>query len=379
MHVHLMGGLRRRQRLFTTLWGLDTPPPWLQMALSPLWLAAQGYSGLARGHRALYRTGWRRQHRLPCPVISLGNMTVGGTGKTPLTLWLARWYQQQGWRVAILSRGYGARRVAPVQVVSTGAGPVCAWHEAGDEPYLLAQALPGVAVVVGPERSRTGRYACEQLGAEVLLLDDGFQHHAVQRDLDIVLIDASNPFGAGSVVPRGILREPLSALRYADALVLTRVEMARTPLPVLCQQLRRWNTHAPLYQMTTSVTAVHHGTTGQALDVQLLRPQRAVAFTGIGNPHAFAHTLQQLQLDVAALLVFPDHHPYTPADWQTIVATLHDYGAACVLTTEKDAVRLDPAWHATVPLYLLCLDVHVTEAAAFSAQLHTVVAHATPR
>jgi tetraacyldisaccharide 4'-kinase len=313
-------------------------------------------------------------------VVSIGNLTLGGTGKTPLTIWVARWYQQQGWRVAVLSRGYRARTPAPVRVISTGDGPLCAWQEAGDEPYLLACALPGVAVLTGKERARTGRYACEVLGAEVLILDDGFQHHALQRDLDIVLIDASNPFGPGSLFPRGILREPRRALRHADAIVLTRVEMAGARLPALCQQIRRWHARQPLYHMAMSLDTIQQHSTGQPVDLATLRQQRVVAVVGIGNPYAFVNTLTQLGMDVAALLVFPDHHPYTRADWQRIVDTLHQQHATCVLTTEKDAVRLDPAWHTHVPVYMLRIGVTFTTATpSLAQQLHEIMAHAAPR
>lgn len=380
MHTRLMGGWHWRQQLLTSLWRSDAPPRWLQVGLSPLWLASQGYGWLARGHRALYATGVCRRHRLPCPVISIGNLTLGGTGKTPLTMWAARWYQQHGWRVAVLSRGYGAQGLGRMRVVSTGAGPACSWQEAGDEPYLLAQALPGVAVLIGTERYRTGQYAWEHLGADVLLLDDGFQHHALQRDLDIVLIDASNPFGPGSLVPRGILREPLPTLAQADAMVLTRVEAACAPIPTLCEQLRRWNTHAPLEQMATRLEAVCSVATGQPIDWAGLRQQRAVAFVGIGNPWAFVHTLAQLPLDVTTLLVFPDHRPYTLADWQAIVETLHQQRAICLLTTEKDAVRLEPAWQSAIPLYTLRIGVTFADAApGVTQQFYELMAHATPR
>src|SRR5205823_10945352 len=230
----LMGGVRWRQALYTGMLGVQVPSVWRQAGLAPLWLASQCYRGLVHGHLASYTWGVRRRRKLPCVVVSIGNLTLGGTGKTPLTMWVARWYQQQGWRVAVLSRGYGARPPTRLRVVSSGDGPLIDWQAAGDEPYLLACCLPGVPVLICQDRYRTGRYAYEQFGAHVLILDDGFQHYTLQRDLDIVLIDASNPFGSGSLFPCGILREPLRALRRADAMVLTRMEMAGETLPVLC-------------------------------------------------------------------------------------------------------------------------------------------------
>jgi tetraacyldisaccharide 4'-kinase len=375
-----MGGLRWRQTLYTSMWGAHTPSLWLQAGLAPLWLASQCYRGLARGHVASYTWGVRRRRRLPCVVVSIGNLTLGGTGKTPLTMWVARWYQQQGWRVAILSRGYGSRPAARLGVVSSGQGPLLDWQAAGDEPYLLASSLPGVPVLIGKDRYRTGRYAYEQLGAQVVILDDGFQHHALQRDLDIVLIDASNPFGSGDLFPRGILREPLRALRRAHVIVLTRVEMATEALPTLCQQIRQWNKQQPIYRMATVVEALHQRDTRSAVDLVALRQGRGVAFVGIGNPQAFVSTLTQLGAEVAALFVFPDHHPYTQQDWQTIAAMVNKQRATYVVTTEKDAVRLAPSWHSAVPLYTL--RIGVTFAASdppFAHQLQALVSHADLR
>ena len=277
------------------------PSLWLQAGLAPLWLASHGYRGLAWGHRASYTWGVRRRRRLPCAVVSIGNLTLGGTGKTPLTMWVARWYQQQGWRVAVLSRGYGARPAARFRVVSSGHGPLLDWQAAGDEPYLLACSLPGVPVLIGKDRYRTGRYAYEQFGTHVLILDDGFQHHALQRDLDIVLIDASNPFGPGALFPRGILREPLRALRRAHAIVLTRVEMATATLPTLCRHIRQWNSQQPIYRMATVVEALHQQGTHRVVELAALRQCRGVAFVGIGNPQAFVNTLTQLDAEVVTL------------------------------------------------------------------------------
>ena len=375
-----MGGLGWRRALYTRMWGPTAPSLWWQVGLTPLWLASQGYRGLTHGHLASYTWGVRQRRKLPCAVVSIGNLTLGGTGKTPLTMWVARWYQQQGWRVAVLSRGYGARPPTHLRVVSSGNGPLIDWQAAGDEPYLLACCLPGVPVLIGKDRYRTGRYAYEQFGAHVLILDDGFQHYALQRDLDIVLIDASNPFGSGSLFPRGILREPLGALRRADAMVLTRVEMAGETLPALWQQMRRWNKQQPMYCLATVVEALHRQDTPSAVDLATLRQGRVVAFVGIGNPQAFVTTLTRLGAEIVALLVFPDHHPYTQEDWQTIVTTADKQQAVCLVTTEKDAVRLAPSWQASVPVYTLRIGVTFAASdALFSYQLQALMHHADAR
>lgn len=375
-----MGGRRWRRALYARMWRPTAASLGWQVGLTPLWLASQCYRGLTHGHLASYTWGMRRRRTLPCPVVSIGNLTLGGTGKTPLTMWVARWYQQQGWRVAVLSRGYGARPSTRLRVVSSGQGPVVDWQAAGDEPYLLACCLPGVPVLIGKDRYRTGSYAYEQFGAQVLILDDGFQHYALQRDLDIVLIDASNPFGSGALLPRGILREPLQALRRADAMVLTRVEIAGETLPGLCQQLRRWNCQPPIYCLATVVEALHRQDTHSTVELATLRQCRVVAFVGLGNPPAFVTTLTRLGAEIAALLVFPDHHPYTPEDWQTIVATADQQRAACLITTEKDAVRLRPSWQASIPVYTLRIGVTFAASdALFVDQLQALMHHANAR
>lgn len=352
------------------MWGQGTPPAWWRFALAPLWLAAQGYGALVRGRAMSYAWGVCHTRRLPCTVVSIGNLSLGGTGKTPLAIWVARWYQQQGWRVAVLSRGYGAKPAARLRVVSAGAGPLVEWRAAGDEPYLLACALPDVPVLIGRDRYATGRYAYEQFGAQVLLLDDGFQYYALHRDLDIVLIDASNPFGHGALFPQGILREPRQALSRADAIVLTRVDMASATLPALCEDMRRWAVRQPLYCLSTVVEAIQPWPGGEPLSLTALHQCRVVAFVGIGNPQAFTATLAQLGVDVAACLVFHDHHPYTQADWHSIVEVARQQQATCLLTTEKDAVRLSPVWHGPIPVYTLRIGVTLAaDAPLFMQQL----------
>lgn len=374
METILMGGPRWRHKVYACMQGHAASSAWVGFGLAPFWLASQVYRGIVAGHGASYAYGLRRRKRLPCRVISIGNLTLGGTGKTPLTLWVARWFQKQGWQVAVLSRGYGAQPGSICQVVSAGDGPLVHWRAAGDEPYLLAQALPGVPVLIARDRYQGGRYACEQFGTQVVILDDGFQHVALQRDLDVVLIDASNPFGHGTLIPRGILREPLHALQRADAIVLTRVEMAQATLPSLCGQIRHWNRHQPIYAMTTVAEALLQE--GQSLPESMaqLQQQRLVAFAGIGNPGGFAATLNRLGSDVAALLVFPDHHPYSDNDWRTITDLARQQGATSLVTTEKDAVRLAPDWQAPIPLYTLRIGVEfVGGQADFGQHLQTLM------
>jgi tetraacyldisaccharide 4'-kinase len=264
-----------------------------------------------------------------------------------------------------------------VQVVSTGSGPLLDWRLVGDEPYLLAQALPDIPVLIGKDRYLSGRYAWDYFAAQVLVLDDGFQHYALHRDLDIVLLDASRPFGCGALLPRGILREPLSALRRAHAVVLTRVEMAATTLPALRQQVEYWVEAPSILAMTTVAEGVWQKDHRQLDEATRLSGCRVVAFAGIGNPRAFATTLQQLGSEIAALVLFPDHYPYTLYDWQVIVDIARQQQATCLVTTEKDAVRLAPSWHAAIPVYALRIGVRWLQGETFfQQQLAAVMAHA---
>ena len=352
-------------------------PFWVRAGLSPLWLASQGYRIAASAHRRSYTSGVRR--RLPCPVVSIGNLTLGGTGKTPLTEWTAQWYRRQGWRVAVLSRGYGGASTKQPRVVSAGDGPITDWRTAGDEAYLLARRLPGVPVLVGRNRYASGLYACERFGAQVVVLDDGFQHHALHRDCDIVLIDASNPFGCGALLPRGTLREPLRALRRAQVIVLSRVETAGDAVSGLCERIRRYADRQPIYRMAVSQESLYRCDTGCSVDPSWLQQRRVVAFAGLGNPRAFVASLAQCRACVAAFLAFPDHHPYTPADWQAICDAARREGVEALVTTEKDAVRLDTSWLPPVPLYTLRIAVDIApHDSPLTTHLDALVHHATP-
>ncbi|MCY4514192.1 MAG: tetraacyldisaccharide 4'-kinase [Candidatus Tectomicrobia bacterium] len=350
------GGWRRVA--YAAMQGLPVPF-WAEMGMWPLWLASQGYRAAAYADRMSYECGLRRRRRLPCRVFSIGNLTVGGTGKTPLTEWMAQWLQRQGWRVAVLSRGYGGASGERPKVASTGEGPLTDWRIVGDEAYLLSNRLSGVPVVVGRNRYKSGVLACEKFGAQVLVLDDGFQHHALHRDSDIVLIDATNPLGHGALLPRGILREPLHALRRAQAIVLTRVETAGDAVSAISRRIRRYAGRRPIYQMAVREDGLYRHDTGCSEDFSWLEQRRVIAFAGLGNPQAFAASLVRSGARVAAFMAFPDHHPYTLSDWQAICDTASREGAEALVTTEKDAVRLEPTWLLSVPVYSLRIRVEL--------------------
>jgi tetraacyldisaccharide 4'-kinase len=266
------------------------------------------------------------------PVISVGNLTVGGTGKTPLTAWIASHLLEDGRRPAIVSRGYGGSSGRGPCVVSRGAGPLVPAGVAGDEPVLLARRLPGVLVVVGSDRL-AGARAAREAGADVLVLDDGFQHRRLARDLDLVLLDSHDPFGAFRLLPSGPLREPVASLKRADAVILTRSRPGE-PLPFLERVIRRHAGDVPLLR-------AGHRATGfvDAAGSAQPPPGRAVAFCGIGSPDTFLVDLLSEGVEVLEERRFPDHHRFRPAELAEIAALARRHGAVPV-TTEKDLVRL---------------------------------------
>jgi tetraacyldisaccharide 4'-kinase len=252
-----------------------------------------------------------------------------------MVAWLVRALQAEGHVPAIVSRGYRGRAGRGPVIVSRGAGPLVTAQVAGDEPFLLARSLPGAIVVVGSDRI-AGVRAARAEGAHVALLDDGFQHRRIRRDVDIVLLDASNPFGNYRLIPAGILREPLSALARADAVVVTRARPAES-LVVIDRVVRRYHSTAPILR------AGHRREGFVDRDGNPVeRPKQALAFCGIGNPTTFPIDLAAAGVHVTHVEVFPDHHAYSDADFERLAQRARAENAALV-TTEKDIVRLPPA------------------------------------
>ena len=287
--------------------------------------AAAAVFGAATGLRdVLYRTGLLPVARAEVPVISVGNLTLGGTGKTPLVEWLAARCLRAGRRTAVLSRGYGA---VDDEVLD-------------DDPELAA-----VVRLTGPSRARLAAEAVRDYGARVLILDDGFQHRRLHRDLDIVCVDALRPFGNGRRIPRGILREPPSALRRAGVVVLTRVDQSGPEaLNALRATLRgRLADGVPVVETVHRPVALLPPAGEAARDPSWLRGREVFAFCGIGNPAGFRRTLESLGAGIVRFRTFPDHHPYTPADMDRLRAESREYLAEAMVTTEKDRRRIGAA------------------------------------
>ncbi len=285
----------------------------------------------------LYDCGFLKQKQLPCGVISVGNIVAGGTGKTPVVIWIAKYLQNEGFHVGVLLRGYGREDHHPLSVVSDGKRILMSATESGDEAGLIARKLPGVSVVVGSDRYAAGLEAIQlwKHTNGVLVLDDGFQRRQLARDLDILTIDSTQPFGTGKLLPAGTLREPKTALKRTDVLLLTRTDLAAESI-----NFEQFGQGKQVFQTCHHPTRLYQLSTGEECALDLLEAQRILAVCGIGNPEAFAGTLRQFEPKALELLAFPDHHRYSLADLNDISARACDIGVNIVVTTEKDSQKL---------------------------------------
>jgi tetraacyldisaccharide 4'-kinase len=288
----------------------------------------------------------RKGKILPGVVVSVGNLTAGGTGKTPAACMLAKWALTEGFRVAILSRGYGGQHQGRVLEVSDGDDIQATPLEAGDEPYLLARRLKGIPVVIAKKRYFAGLYAHERFGSNFFILDDGFQHLDLHRDLDLVLMDASSPFGNGHLLPWGPLREPRAGLERADAFLITRCghdEFAK----VLMDELKREWPDKSVFRSDHVPEKIVFPADGAVHNADFLKGKRVVAFAGIAKPEGLIKTLADLGADVVSFKRFEDHHPFQPYEIQALMDKKESLHTDCLLTTEKDWVRME----GIVPLY----------------------------
>jgi tetraacyldisaccharide 4'-kinase len=297
-----------------------------------LGIAAFGYSLVVRLRNLLYSRGLLKAHRVDAAVLCVGNITVGGTGKTPLVVWLCNLITQnpklkiQNCKCAILTRGYNARAQE-----NTGFK---------DEIAILAESCPEAEVIVNPDRVAGAAEAIDKYSAKVLIMDDGFQHRRLARDLDIAAIDATQPFGYGKMLPAGLLREPVSSLNRAGAVVITRCDqVTEAQLSELEQKLRAINSgmiiarsiHAPVYAKSTN---------DKKINIEELKVKKIFAFCGIGNPDAFLNTIKNLGAELAGSKVYDDHYHYTDACLTQISEQAEEVGADLILTTQKDWTKV---------------------------------------
>ena len=337
------------------------PLPWLtsraessaaRTALFPLELAALAYQAGAALHRSAYERGWIARRRLSCRVVSVGNLTVGGSGKTPTTAWLAVGLRRRGHKVAIASRGYRRRSREPVVVVSDGVQVRAGVRSAGDEPLVLAAHAPGVPVLVGPDRSVVGLRAVSAFGADVLVLDDGFQHHRLARNVELLTVDGRFGFGNGRVLPRGPLRERLSALAYADAIGIIDGPLA----PPDAQRLENFAPRALQFCAQRRPRCVRPLAGGAEASPETLAGLEVGLVAGIARPAALRETVEALGARVVACRTFADHHDFRARDVNDLARF-----AKLWITTEKDAVKILPSWVGRADLRVLAIDLEVTD------------------
>jgi tetraacyldisaccharide 4'-kinase len=298
---------------------------------------------------AAFSSGLLRSQRLPKPVVSVGNLTVGGTGKTPMTAWIAAYLLKRGKRVAVLTRGYGGTLEGQVAVVADGRQRLLSPEEAGDEPCLLADQLPELIVVMGSNRYAAGLMAMEKFSPDIFILDDGFQHLRLQRDLDILLLDAAKPLGNGYALPAGLLRETVAAAARADLVVFTRCGKEQHPAMKIPPGI-------PLCRAYHALSGCRPADGGAVCPFSELAPLLGLAFAGIGDPEAFFDSLEAAGLRLAATLSFPDHTAYGEAEVAALARLRRTSRADYLITTAKDAVKLGSCGD-SVPFYIADLDM----------------------
>lgn len=326
----------------------------VQVLLSPF---AYLYERAFEFWLSLYQHNLLKTHSLDVPVISVGNITVGGTGKTPFTQYLASYLRDRRREVGIISRGYGRESREGWLLVSDGARIYHNAKEVGDEPFLLATNLDGIRVVVGRNRFRAGQFAVRELGCDVLILDDGLQHLSLERDLDVALLDSTNPFGNYRAIPAGILREPLAGLSRADLFILTRVDQGRG-LDELRQFLTETNPQVPIVEAIHQPLGVSPLDEGEDSGIEVLRGKKVIALSSLGNPHSFEKTLTNLGSFLVRRIRYPDHYPYSPKDLDWVESIMEELRADIVVTTEKDGVRLK-GLEPSLPIFLLRVGIQI--------------------
>ena len=319
------------------------------------------YAFLMNIRSSMYRAGLFRVTRLNVPVISVGNITLGGTGKTPIVQYIARLLQSWGWNPAVVSRGYGGTSKEKINIVSEGGQPLLEASYIGDEPRLHAEVLNGIAVLTGPARRHPAQKALE-IGADVVVLDDGFQHMALARNIDIVLFNTDKLAGNSRVFPGGDLREPVKALKRCDAFILTGTsernsERAERFKDVLAQ---RFPDRPVFIAHYTPSDIVRYNSKGSPVLLGEEKKDVTVfhAFRGIAHPGNFEQTLEEMGINVAGFKAFPDHYPYCPDDIQELNRLAESAGANALITTEKDMVKLKEL-SSSIPVYVVRMEANI--------------------
>jgi tetraacyldisaccharide 4'-kinase len=299
---------------------------------------AAGYSLVVRLRNFLYSKGWLKTHRVNAVVFSIGNITAGGTGKTPLVIWLCNYLTQnsnlktQNYGFAILTRGYKATQNSKLET-----------RNYGDEPAIIAEDCPQAKVIVNPDRVAGAVEAINKFGTKVLIMDDGFQHQRLARDIDIVTIDATQPFGYGKLLPAGLLREPISELKRADAVVITRCnQITEAKLIELEKKLQQVNPNIIVARSIHAPVCAKSVDNNKEVSLDELKYKKIFTFCGIGNPESFLETIRDLGCELVGSNVYNDHHHYVESDVADICRRAEGLKANLILTTQKDWTKIAP-------------------------------------
>jgi tetraacyldisaccharide 4'-kinase len=321
------------------------------------------YGAGARLRRRAFQQGWLKSRRLPRPVISVGNLTVGGSGKTPLVAEIAEILLRHGYKPSILTRGYSRQSGADLIAIEPDPELIPDPRATGDEPAVLARALPQVPIIICADRFRAGQLAEQRFATDVHILDDGFQHFALERDVDLVAIDVTQDVLHGAVLPAGRLREPVSALARAGVIVLTRTEIQD---PAATEnQVKEINSRAPVFRCATELRGLVDAGIRQQIEPGDYRGKPVCAFCAIGNPSAFFADLGRWGFNPVAEIAFRDHHVFTAQDASRLNSVADEKGAAAFLTTEKDLMNLQPQLELRHPVLACSIRAEIAYAEKF--------------
>lgn len=361
--------------------GADQGHPWsVRVLLSILMVISRIFKSVVLTRLFLYNVGIFHRYPLGCQVISVGNITAGGTGKTPVVEIFARELQKSGRKVAILSRGYRKKElpwyqrifretIEPPRVVSDGKRLLLDSEMGGDEPYMLASNLPGVVVLVDKNRVKSGRYAVKRFGCDTLILDDGFQYQKLRHRLEVVLVDKTNPFGNTHMLPRGVLREPIRNLKRADFIFITKSDGQSEALR---KQIRELNDHAEIIECCHQPRFLQNVYTSERIPLDWLKGRTVATLSGIAVPQSFENSLRVMGARVIYCERYADHHRYDAQEIINAVNKAADLRTDALLTTEKDAVRFPRLETTPVPVYYLRVDIELLNGAE---NFHDAVAH----
>src|SRR3990172_8490492 len=299
-----------------------------------------------------YRTGILKTKTLPVPVISIGNLTAGGTGKTPAVIMIAEFLEGMGKKVAVLSRGYKGKAEGEINVVSDGNNVFMNPLQSGDEPYMMAARLKGIPVITGSDRYKTGKYAIEKFGTEIILLDDGYQHVQLNRNLNILLLDSNSPFGNGYILPRGTLREPPSYINRSDVIILTKDKGQKSEV-----RSQKSEVCKSRYVSESFIDMNNNKTI--ALDEA--KGKKIFAFCGIASPKSFNNSLTEAGINIGGFVSFEDHYQFSRDDIDSLISKAKETGSEILITTEKDAVRLKGFEPISFPIWILKIRMEISE------------------